>query len=691
MAEKRKLLQEIDKCYKKIDEGTEIFQDIMEKMRESSTDNQREKLQDDLKKEIKKLQRLRDQIKGWVNSSDIKDKEKLLRYRRIVETKMEEFKDVERENKTKPHSKQGLSAEEKMDPKEREKSETIEWLSTQIKALEEDTDKTDAKIEQLSTSDTGKRRGKGKDETKKNSKDKISKIDDLKKHLERIHYHQSNLEICMRLVTNEELAASVVMDQLRDSIEEYVVALNDDSYDLATCDPDGIYDDLDLSAYSSHITGPLVGHDEDGNVLKGYENGGSELRHGSCSLSDHHFPSVHSPSADSKDRHSSNDRRMSASPAMIVKLVAPLKTPGSRQISNDSSLSSPPLPLTPPPPPGTPYNSVAAGRASVTKLSSTMVSTSATPNAKVERPSVPTTPSTPGLFSAVASAGLSSSMLVNKGNINDENSAPSMVSSHDTGMDNLAKRRLLANGQGGNNDVLIPKTFIGSAQSVSKEDQHLNSIASSLQAVSPKSIAETLSEFPTSMTSNDDLNQSALRQVFGMSQDNKVREQQTIHIPPSLAMCPQGKTAESLKLEEIQQSIDAAFEKMPQQIDSEISRSYLPRVPVPASSPHFPKSVHPQFDTLEHYLKLTPETLFFTFYYMEGTRAQLLAAKALKKLCWRFHTKNYMWFQRHEEPKTITDEFEQGTYIYFDFERWIQKKKDLFTFEYRYLEDREYD
>lgn len=36
-----------------------------------------------------------------------------------------------------------------------------------------------------------------------------------------------------------------------------------------------------------------------------------------------------------------------------------------------------------------------------------------------------------------------------------------------------------------------------------------------------------------------------------------------------------------------------------------------------------------------------------------------MAAKALKKQSWRFHTKYMMWFQRHEEPKTITDEFEQ--------------------------------
>ena len=44
---------------------------------------------------------------------------------------------------------------------------------------------------------------------------------------------------------------------------------------------------------------------------------------------------------------------------------------------------------------------------------------------------------------------------------------------------------------------------------------------------------------------------------------------------------------------------------------------------------------------------------------MEGTKSQYLAAKALKKQSWRFHTKYVMWFQRHEEPKMINDEYEQ--------------------------------
>lgn len=65
-----------------------------------------------------------------------------------------------------------------------------------------------------------------------------------------------------------------------------------------------------------------------------------------------------------------------------------------------------------------------------------------------------------------------------------------------------------------------------------------------------------------------------------------------------------------------------------------------------------------------------------------------LAARELKKQSWRFHKKYSTWFQRHEEPKTITEDYEQGIYIYFDYENaWCQRKKNDFRFEYRYLED----
>ena len=51
--------------------------------------------------------------------------------------------------------------------------------------------------------------------------------------------------------------------------------------------------------------------------------------------------------------------------------------------------------------------------------------------------------------------------------------------------------------------------------------------------------------------------------------------------------------------------------------------------------------------------------------------------------------------QRHEEPKQANDEFEQGTYVYFDYNilhddlqsGWCYRLKQDFTFKYDALED----
>lgn len=82
----RKLQQEVDKCFKKVAEGMQEFDTIYDKIEQSTNAAQKEKLEDNLKKEIKKLQRLRDQIKTWAASNDIKDKGPLLEHRKLIES-----------------------------------------------------------------------------------------------------------------------------------------------------------------------------------------------------------------------------------------------------------------------------------------------------------------------------------------------------------------------------------------------------------------------------------------------------------------------------------------------------------------------------------------------------------------------------------------------------------------------------
>ncbi|KAI1698613.1 CCR4-NOT transcription complex subunit 3 [Ditylenchus destructor] len=72
MSEKRKMLTEMEKCFKKVNESFEVFDELVTKMNEASSDNRQDKFQGELKEEIKKLQRLRDQIKTWCSSTEIK-------------------------------------------------------------------------------------------------------------------------------------------------------------------------------------------------------------------------------------------------------------------------------------------------------------------------------------------------------------------------------------------------------------------------------------------------------------------------------------------------------------------------------------------------------------------------------------------------------------------------------------------
>ena len=62
------------------------FEDTMAKVQNVTTSNQREKYEGDLKKEIKKLQRFRDQIKTWIASNDVKDKQPLIDARKLIES-----------------------------------------------------------------------------------------------------------------------------------------------------------------------------------------------------------------------------------------------------------------------------------------------------------------------------------------------------------------------------------------------------------------------------------------------------------------------------------------------------------------------------------------------------------------------------------------------------------------------------
>ncbi|KAG1674800.1 CCR4-NOT transcription complex subunit 3 [Nymphon striatum] len=235
---------EIERCLKKVTEGVETFDDIWLKVHNAANTNQKEKYEADLKKEIKKLQTmrcdyelevretmLRDQIKTWLASSEIKDKKMLIENRKLIETQMERFKIVERETKTKAYSKEGLGSAQKMDPAQKEKDEITAWLSASIDELNIQVDQMEGEIESLQVVQ----------KKKKSDKDKQERIDDLRKWTDKHRYHIKHLETLMRMLDN----STITVDQIRkvkDDVEYYIACSQDPDF----AENEFIYDDLDL-------------------------------------------------------------------------------------------------------------------------------------------------------------------------------------------------------------------------------------------------------------------------------------------------------------------------------------------------------------------------------------------------------------------------------------------------------------
>jgi CCR4-NOT transcription complex subunit 3 len=147
MSSAKKLQGEIDRVLKAVAEGQEVFEEIWQKVHEASTAAQKEKFEGELKTQIKKLQRLREQIKSWITGDQVKDKQPLMDARKRIESDMERFKICEKETKTKAYSKDGLAAANNNDPETRARMEAREWVEGCLDGLQTQKDAHEAEIE----------------------------------------------------------------------------------------------------------------------------------------------------------------------------------------------------------------------------------------------------------------------------------------------------------------------------------------------------------------------------------------------------------------------------------------------------------------------------------------------------------------------------------------------------------------
>lgn len=624
MATARKLKKDIENCYKKVDEGVREFNEVWDKLQSSSNSNQKEKKEEELKKCIKKLQRLRDQIKAWQASKATNDEAQLIEYRHIIERQMERFKVVERETKTKPYSREGLVGPVTKDPAQKEKDECNKWMQDSLDALSRHIEQNEAEIECL-------------ENKKRLSKSDQDQRADLQCKLDRHNLYTKNIETLMRLLYNDKIGA-VEINNIREDVEYYVENYEDD--ENLYLDDAVIFDDFE---FDEEFVPEMAKTDEyqSNNVHESSSTKSDEKEEESPSspMSKRDRKLSENSEKSERTRHKSSgasDRPPSASDSLKEENLSPRKP-------SKSSVSSAAFPGTPAQTPKQPtHPNQVTNMANLLRKNNVSERLSESPNNTSAWPS-----------NQSGTSNQNSSVLdINKLDINDdEEEQRTSPLSENVFTPVMPQREPIANHQ------------------YTQDSQHSNG---------------QNGEVHNNVSLNSSDNIPSENNVSRSSSDMLFKECTLVDLISPVQVSPEAQR----EFDNQRAQVEAAYRHMPQLSDSEKPRQYLPRYPV--ETPKFyPNRCIDEMHTPEFFLKLSVETLFYIFYYMEGTRAQYLAAVTLKKQSWRFHTKYMMWFQRHEEPKQINEEFEQGTYIYFDYERWAQRRKDGFTFEYRYLEDRD--
>ncbi|KAG0318424.1 general negative regulator of transcription subunit 5 [Dissophora globulifera] len=661
------MLPEIDKVLKKVAEGVETFEETLDKIETSTNANQKEKYESDLKKEIKKLQRLRDQIKTWISSSDIKDKRALMDNRKLIELQMEKFKAIEKEMKTKAYSREGLIMSGRMDPKEKEKAETCAWVTDRVEALTIQMEALEAEVE---TIQVGTKKGKNNP-----AKERIS---ELEEKIERHKWHQGRLELILRLLENGQIDTDRVL-AIQEDVNYYV----DENQDPDFAEDEEIYTDLSLEEEEDYFT---VGMD-DHSASQDHDEKTKEEQEAAPkkpAKEPEPEPSPTKPAAKTippKKPSVPESKETKPTPAPATPTATkptPAAAPTSRQppLPRAGSVESPVIQYATAVAANLPAEPSRAGPTSVSPNVAEAVLNKESPksvsaSAKVEVPS-------PAAAAAVAVAP-------------SHSPAPHAPASAPSPSASQEKVKAQAS----------PAPTTAAAASSTTVPSTAAAAPVKASPVTEPASAAVVQTTPGPMSSG----QSPSTSEKPVYKDDFAATSPTSQAPPSepeirlpAALADLAHSFEVSKERAmskdvgffVHQMLEASYQLIPEAADTERPKYYTPKNPYPTPS-YYPQTPPPGlFENPAMFEKFDIDTLFFVFYYQQGTYQQYLAARELKKQSWRFHKKYLTWFQRHEEPKAITDDYEQGTYIYFDYEgAWCQRKKTDFRFEYKFLEDSE--
>ncbi|CAH7686079.1 Not1 N-terminal domain, CCR4-Not complex component-domain-containing protein [Phakopsora pachyrhizi] len=718
----RKLQADIDRVLKLVQQGVTLFEETFDKMTHATNQTSKDKAEADLKTSIKKLQRQRDQIKTWLQSNDIKDKSALMEHRKLIETQMERFKACEKEMKTKAFSKEGLSAQQKLDPKEVAKMEMSHWVSTMVDELGQQIERTEAEVELL-RGQTKKKKASGND----------GRGSELEALNDRRRWHIGKLELIMRLLENGQISPERV-GEVKDDIQYYVESNteedfteDDDLYDSLNLQEEeeqfGMHDDL----VSSHDTSSIV---EDNNasgdkspikekisitgaqILRGPIARKSTLEAGAVRptilpgrtgvVSGVVVPPASAPRAQPTTLPS---LRYASAAAAAASSATVTSAPAAS--SNKSPGSLPPTPLrsnsvsasgVPPSTSGNPMV-MSPKRQSQQQPSQHPLSTADSLEAKASSPAVPSgdeksnspkSENSPVPQDSQSTNGASSASLVQNPSAQSDQSGHSAADQQP--VPSVERSPSPSNSQISGNSQPVLENNTPQNAVVSSADAQKSESAQANQV--PLPISTELNSTPEN--SSQDSNQAGLHSHPNAPSGPRELENQALNLAhdskhvtslADLVETYEGLKAHEPSMAEMQRVIETGMSGLPQISDAEKPSHYTPRNPYPTSA-HYPQQPMAFEKRPSIWSEIEVEVLFYLFYYHQGGYLQYLAAKELKKRAWRFHKYYLTWFQRAKNPEEMADDYEKGSYTYFDWEAdWLMRTKTPFQFDYKHLED----
>ena len=577
---------------------------------------------------------------------------------------MEKFKAVEKEMKTKAFSKEGLQATAKLDPKEKAKLDMCNFLQNMVEELERQIETLEAEEEALQAT------------VKKGKKDtgKADRLSEISRTTERHKYHQGKLELLLRSLENGNVETEQVQD-LEESIKYYV----EENQAVDFNEDDSIYDDLNLEEEEETFG---LNNDNDRVSSQDTQSIADELPE----TVDPRGPSTGAgkpKSTSVSEPQGTGVRRPSNQLKSPLPALATLHTPLASTANGTTNNAMKPAPL-PTRAPGETlkYASAAAAAAASDKA---VVGIAPLPPPPSTAPALPTTNAPPGLSafpptqksSATGSPSAVPSLPASSGPTPAQKPAVPVSVSSETLPNSHIQPKSSPPPTQPNATILASARNVTTpaAATVAAADTSVHSRTSSTSkmptAVQASSIGSPLSTTQETQNIPPRTRTPVKEQINGESQRQE-EDESVYHLPASLQDLLQSfeitkSRAPTSDSPSIQRMLVASHDSRPDYLDAEKPRHYRPDTKYNAPA-YYPQEPFPNIDDPSLYGKIDTDTLFYLFYYRQNTYQQYLAAKSLKSQSWRFHKQYQTWFQRHEEPKTITEEYEQGTYRFFDYE-----------------------